>query len=83
MFARKHLTVSQYRFIGFTHMFMDILPFLGKLSKIFQKEVVDFSNIKPVVDSTCESLKDLTVCDGIYVDKLSGFMLSPESGKHV
>ena len=40
-------------------MLMDILPFLGSLSKVFQKESIDFSKIQPVVDSTCEALEIL------------------------
>ena len=66
--------VSQYSFIVITHMLMDILPFLGKLSKVFQNESIDFSKIQPVVDSTCEALKDLIECEGAFVGKLCFFI---------
>ena len=68
--------VSQYSFIAITHMLMDILPFLGKLSKVFQNESIDFSKIQPVVDSTCEALEDLIECEGAFVGKLCFFIES-------
>lgn len=37
--------VTQYKFIGFTHLMMDILPFIGRLSKTFQTSALDFSKI--------------------------------------
>ena len=50
---------------------MDILPYLARLSKVFQNVNIDFSKVKPMVDSTCESLNDLIECEGVFVDKLS------------
>lgn len=41
--------VSQYSFIAITHMLMDILPFLGKLSRIFQTKDLDLSKVTPIV----------------------------------
>lgn len=65
--------VSQYKFIALTHMMMDVLPFMARLSKNFQSKVLDFSMIRPLVQSTCESLEHLIECEGAFVDKLSGF----------
>jgi hypothetical protein len=70
--------VNQYRFIGFTHLLMDVLPFLGKLCKGFQSESLDFSKVKPLVDSTCESLKDMVECPCNYVDKLDVFVVEEQ-----
>ncbi|XP_053377704.1 zinc finger protein 862-like [Mercenaria mercenaria] len=66
--------VIQFKFIALTHVMMDILPFMGRLSKNFQSKVLDFSMIDPLVQSTCDSLEDLVECEGAFVDKLSGFI---------
>ena len=72
--------VSQYSFIAITHMLMDILPFLSKLSKAFQSESTDFSKIQPVVNSICEALRDLLECEGAFVGKLC-FFVEPDNDK--
>lgn len=41
---------------------------------------VDYSKIQPMVDSTCESLKDLCECEGVFVDKLSQFIEKDADG---
>ena len=69
-----YMEVSQFRFIAITHMLMDILPFLGKLSKVFQSMDLDFSKVKPIVTSTCEALQDLVEAEGMYVKKLETFI---------
>ena len=66
--------VEQYKFAGFTHMLMDILPFIGRLSKLFQTNIIDFTKIKPSVNATCDSLLDLIEAQGVYMDKLSEFV---------
>ncbi|XP_060589612.1 zinc finger protein 862-like [Ruditapes philippinarum] len=66
--------VIQFKFIAMTHVMMDILPFMGRLSKNFQSKVLDFSMIDPLVQSTCDSLEDLVECEGAFVDKLSCFV---------
>ncbi|KAK3084326.1 hypothetical protein FSP39_011612 [Pinctada imbricata] len=73
-----YFEVSQFRFIAMTHMLMDILPFLGKLSKVFQSEDLDFSKVKPIVESTCEALQDFVEVEGLYVDKLTTFVIQEE-----
>ncbi|XP_053372515.1 zinc finger protein 862-like [Mercenaria mercenaria] len=74
--------VSQYKFIAITHLMMDILPFMTRLSKKFQAQTLDFSSVKPMVTSTCESLQDLLEVDGLFVEKLSKFVVE-EDGKRV
>lgn len=49
---------------------MDILPFLSRMSKIFQCHNVDFSTISPIVDSTIHALNDMNESRGIYVEML-------------
>ena len=66
--------VSQYSFIAITHMLMDILPFLGRLSHIFQKKDLDLSKITRIVESTCEALLNFKEAEGIYVEKLEEFI---------
>ena len=58
--AKSHFNdVTQYKFIAITHMLMDILPFTGRLSKVFQGDRLDFNKVAPMTDSTNESLKDM------------------------
>ncbi|XP_052249683.1 zinc finger protein 862-like [Dreissena polymorpha] len=66
--------VNQFKFIAITHLMMDILPQMTLLSKKFQEESVDFSLIKPVIRSSCESLLDLLEVSGVFVEKLSKFV---------
>lgn len=61
---------------------MDILPFMTRLSKKFQAQTVDFSVVKPMITSTCESLQDLLEAPGLFVEKLSKFVVE-EDGKYV
>jgi hypothetical protein len=65
--------VRQFRFIAFTHLLMDILPFLSRLSKVFQTTSLDFSKLRPAVESTVNALKDLKTFDGQYVTKLDQY----------
>ncbi|WAR11569.1 ZN862-like protein [Mya arenaria] len=66
--------VSQFRFIALTHLLMDVLPFLTRLSLKFQSKSLDFGTVNTEVSSTCESLEDLIECDGAFTDKLAGFV---------
>ena len=82
--AKSHFNdVSQYKFIAITHMLMDILPFIGRLSKVFQSDTIDFSKVGPMIDSTTESLKDMLECEGVFVDKLSAFVQTSDDSKTV
>lgn len=62
-------------------MLMDILPFLGKLSRIFQTKDLDLSKVTPIVKSTCDALLDFKEAEGMYVDKLDEFII--EDGDNV
>ena len=53
--------IIQYICIAITHLMMNILPYLARLSMVFQNVNIDFSKVKSMVDSTCESLNDLSV----------------------
>lgn len=53
---------------------MDVLSFLGQLSKKFQKATLEFSSVKLIVNSTCDCLKDLVEVDGVFVSKLDKFV---------
>ena len=63
--------ITQYKFIALIHLMMGILPFVGKLSCVFQTVNLDFSKVKPMVESTCEALSDLVKCEGVFVEKLN------------
>jgi len=66
--------VSQYKFIMFTHISLDILPFLSRLSKVFPSESADFSKMVPMVTSTIAALRDMKESSGMYVDALDEFV---------
>lgn len=74
--------VSQYKVIATTHLMMDNLPFMTRLHKKFQAQTIDFSIVKPMITTTCESLQDLLEAQGLFVDKLSKFVVE-EDGKYV
>ena len=62
--------VSQYKCIMFTL----ILPFLSRLSKVFQSESADFSKMVPMVTSTIAALRGMKESSGMYVDALDEFV---------
>ncbi|XP_071154595.1 zinc finger protein 862-like [Mytilus edulis] len=69
-----HNEVTQYRFIMFTHLLLDILPFLTRMSKVFQTESADFSKVQPIVQCTIDALKDMKESAGMYVEALDEFV---------
>ena len=73
-----NIDIIQYKFIAITHLMMDILPYLARVSKVIQNVNIDFSKVKPMVDSTCESLNHLIECGGVFVDKLSCAVVAKE-----
>ena len=73
--------VQQYKFIMLTHLLLDILPVLTRLSKAFQTESADFSVMSPMVESTVDLLTDMKSSIGMYVDQLD--MCIVEEDEHV
>ena len=68
--------VSQYKFIATMHMLMDVLPFIGRLSKNFQHDSLDFSKVQPLVYSTRARLKDLCDVPGEFITKFEEFTVN-------
>lgn len=66
--------VTQFKFIALTHLMLDILPFIMRLSKKFQADSVNFSVVRPFVQSVCDSLRDLSEVEGVFVEKLLEFV---------
>ncbi|XP_053385814.1 zinc finger protein 862-like [Mercenaria mercenaria] len=66
--------VTQYKFVALTHLMMDVLPFMGRLSKNFQYDTIDFTKVQPLVQSTCDSMKDLSEVPGVFMTKLDEFV---------
>ncbi|XP_052227215.1 zinc finger protein 862-like [Dreissena polymorpha] len=75
------MEVNQYKFIALTHLMMDILPFVTRLSKNFQNETVNFSQVIPVVNCVIDSVEDLLEVQGVFMDKLDKFVC--EDGEKV
>lgn len=66
--------VTQFKFIALTHLMLDILPFMMRLSKKFQADSVNFSVVRPFVQSICDSLRDLAEVEGVFVEKLTEYV---------
>ena len=52
---------STYRFVAAVYMQADVLPHLVRLSKIFQKENVNFLAIKDQVDNNHKTINNFSV----------------------
>lgn len=53
-------------------MMSDILPILSHLSKLFQKQNLDFSLIQPLVKSTVTQLEALKTVPGDFFQQVDG-----------
>lgn len=53
-------------------MMSDVLPILSHLSKLFQKQNLDFSLIRPLVKSTVTQLKTLKTVPGVFFRQVDG-----------
>ena len=60
-------TMRSYNFICLTNLFTDVLGIITKLSKLFQKEVLDFSVIQPSISNSIEALLQLKHHDGLHL----------------
>ena len=49
--------VSKFKFLATVHLLDDVLSILTKLSKVFQRENVDFSTIAPMIRSTIATIE--------------------------
>lgn len=68
--------IKNVNFVYITHILMDILPILANLSKIFQKDVADFSIIKPCTTLAVTKLKGLKENAGKYEQYFSNYILN-------
>ena len=60
-------TMRSYNFICLTNLLTDVLGIITKLSKLFQKEVLDFSVIQPSISNSTEALLQLKDHDGLHL----------------
>ncbi|XP_070546167.1 uncharacterized protein C17orf113-like [Ptychodera flava] len=51
--------LKQYAFIALTHTLADVLPIMDRLNLVFQRENVNLSLVKPMVNATIASLDEL------------------------
>ena len=56
--------ISEFMFLAITHLLYDVLNELTRLSKVFQKENIDFSIIAPSVHATISTLETMTTVPG-------------------
>lgn len=56
--------VRKYEFLATVHLLDDVLLLLTKLSKVFQRENIDFSIIAPMVHSTTSAIKAMKTVPG-------------------
>ena len=62
--------MKSYKFVASVYLLSDILPHLGRLSCIFQKENVDLSLIQPYLKSTIDAIKKYEDDPGPNLSKL-------------
>lgn len=55
------------RCLSISLLLLDILPFLSRMSEVFQTDSADFSKIQPIVDCR-DALLDLNESPGMYVE---------------
>ncbi|KAK6171888.1 hypothetical protein SNE40_018311 [Patella caerulea] len=56
--------LKTYSFIATTYMLSDVLPCMEKLITVFQRETLNLSMIRPMVNSTIETLEALLTAKG-------------------
>ena len=59
-----------YKFIACAYLLSDVLPHLGRLSRIFQKESVDLSLIQPCLKTTIDAIKKYEDTPGPNLSKV-------------
>ena len=79
--------MKSYKFVASVYLLSDILPHLGCLSRIFQKENVNLSLIQPCLKSTIDAIKkyeddpgpNLSKLDEVLVTELKDFQIEATS----
>ena len=66
-----HSQLTQFEFVGVTHLLMDIIPVVTKLSLSFQKQDIDISIVQPLVQATISQLRWLLTNNGRYMQEFS------------
>ena len=66
--------VCTYEYVPSLYMMSDVLPVLSHLSKLFQKIILDFSLIQPLVKSTVTQLENLQHVPGSFSEQVDRFM---------
>lgn len=56
--------ISSYSFVAITHLLCDVLGELTRLSKVFQKDMLDYSVIAPSVNAAISSISGMKSVDG-------------------
>ena len=68
--ARGLLTfISTFQFLATTHFLADVLAVLSRLSKIFQRQCVDFTAVSDGVESTVSALNSFQITPGPRLQK--------------
>lgn len=62
--------VKSYKFVACAHLLADVLPHLGRLSRIFQKQNVDLTLIQPCLKVTIDSIKQYKDHPGPHLSKV-------------
>ena len=60
-------TMRSYNFICLTNILSDVLGIISKLSKLFQREVLDFSIFQPSISNSIEALLQLKDHDWVHL----------------
>ena len=78
-----------YNFVACAYLLSDVLPHLSRLSRIFQKQDVDFSLVQPCLKTAIDSIKqyetapgpNLSTLDHVLTTTLSDFNITPTNSQ--
>ena len=74
-YAKK---IKCQKFVASLLLFADVLPHLSRLSKQFQKTDLDFSQLKPALETAMTSIRQLLGKEGAFESKLQDHLSSIE-----
>ena len=75
--AKAYLqNASSLKFVASLCMFSDLLPHLSRLSRVFQKSTLNFSELQPALDTALMSVEQLQARPGPTEDQIEDYLES-------
>lgn len=67
--------IKTFVFIATTAFLLDVLGLICKLSKVFQKDIIDIDQMQNMLEATVNAIKDLGTSPGLYESQLMSDMI--------